>query len=814
MRAQLVVNGHQTQAYIAMMELPPNKRLKGETYCAPGANDSFGDDEEFTQDDLDEIDVIASQAFVRDGGPTSIKEEASGFLSSRKPVPQGRRMYDLSGDSTTDTDQSNMAGMSRQHPSKEASACGNSAGKVQLCRRNKDEFYIQLEAQQAELKKKLKEVEEELVMRSGEIRVLRDALRQSRQEKEEQRQAHLQQEQDRAQAQNEKEKVLSKKVQSLQSELHFKEAEINEIKSRLQMSERSNKLLVSPTVRNSPKRTVHQDETGGLGSSPGLIPFLTKEMFSAQLSKRPLAAQRAAHIREDGKEMEKGAIDAKNDDQQADPCSSELHQCQGALLLNLLLQHPLDPSKLGLCHLLCISPDTLPGLLLQHCSISSASSTQFSRCSVEANSFHRTQDGFVQAQSRAMSGLNMLTSQQQLYLQGGDRALGEQTCPGALHLLPLLDYHIGLFCQALEKVDGATATGSLSSSEVTENSLASGVEEFALAALRALSHLVVHSCEVVHALLSPHSLKPEAEREAEGSVRPSKSTEAQHPLLKKLLYLTDPGVAGAACRRDAVLTSSLTVLNGLAERADEELLDRLQCVASSHSVLRCLVADSSLQVLCLTISLLALVAESDEGAALLCSHLDSCPLLRLLHYMTSRPNVSITESQWPQFELEVTLMQCPPHMETLQSMTSVFCMCCQVVRFLTKLLSRKSAAWTPFSDSTCQCCSEVVRTVVLILHRQWLQMKEWEWREGQDAAWSGCGTHLLREALNLLHWIWLNDASFSEHCLDVLHLYDQVVAAVREGFRKIPGLTDIEELALEEMCRPETEEAEDIDAGS
>lgn len=61
----------------------------------------------------------------------------------------------------------------------------------------------------------LKEVEEQILMKNGEIRVLRDSLRLANQEKEQQRQAHLELERDRAHIQSEKEKELSKKVCSL-----------------------------------------------------------------------------------------------------------------------------------------------------------------------------------------------------------------------------------------------------------------------------------------------------------------------------------------------------------------------------------------------------------------------------------------------------------------------------------------------------------------------------------------------------------------------------------------------------------------------
>lgn len=48
----------------------------------------------------------------------------------------------------------------------------------------------------------------------------------------------------------------------------------------------------------------------------------------------------------------------------------------GCVLLNLLLQQPLDPSTLGLCHLLSISPAALPNVLSQNGYVSSWVSTR------------------------------------------------------------------------------------------------------------------------------------------------------------------------------------------------------------------------------------------------------------------------------------------------------------------------------------------------------------------------------------------------------------------------------------------------------
>lgn len=49
------------------MNFPPTKRLRGlnhDVETVTAFDDPFGDDDDFTQDDLDEIDVIASQAIT------------------------------------------------------------------------------------------------------------------------------------------------------------------------------------------------------------------------------------------------------------------------------------------------------------------------------------------------------------------------------------------------------------------------------------------------------------------------------------------------------------------------------------------------------------------------------------------------------------------------------------------------------------------------------------------------------------------------------------------------------------------------------
>lgn len=119
----------------------------------------------------------------------------------------------------------------------------------------------------------------------------------------------------------------------------------------------------------------------------------------------------------------------------------------------------------------------------------------------------------------------------------------------------------------------------------------------------------------------------------------------------------------------------------------------------------------------------------------------------------------------------------------------------------------------------------MVQTVVLVFHRQWLDL--WDppqptnppgWKPSSSLG--GCGlvclrpsdgaclspagvaapapwwlrpaAALLREALLLLHWLLLHHRSFSESCRPLLHMYDQVVPAVQDVLRRVPGRSESE----------------------
>ncbi|XP_041080839.1 ATR-interacting protein-like [Polyodon spathula] len=132
-------------------------------------------------------------------------------------------------------------------------------------------------------------------------------------------------------------------VQSLQSELLFKEAEVTEMKTKLQSCERGTTSAAVSVSKMSPRQSSSGMLRQYIAASPlaTRYSFLTKETFGAEMASKhsPLKVQ----------EINMG-------------CSAK----EGSILLNLLLQHPLGPGSLGLCHLLSISPDALSGSLSQH----------------------------------------------------------------------------------------------------------------------------------------------------------------------------------------------------------------------------------------------------------------------------------------------------------------------------------------------------------------------------------------------------------------------------------------------------------------
>lgn len=85
-----------SQKHLIVMDFPPSKRLKGHQVSA--GPDPFDDDIDFTQDDLDQIDIIASQAVTGDVQNSGSKRAFGSVFAcadeqSKAPVRSGRKTF-------------------------------------------------------------------------------------------------------------------------------------------------------------------------------------------------------------------------------------------------------------------------------------------------------------------------------------------------------------------------------------------------------------------------------------------------------------------------------------------------------------------------------------------------------------------------------------------------------------------------------------------------------------------------------------------------------------------------------------------------
>ncbi|KAM7422026.1 hypothetical protein PAMA_010215 [Pampus argenteus] len=723
--------------------------LNQDKVTAVAFDDPFGDDEDFTQDDLDEIDILASQAVASASG--------IGSKPGTKPLEQtrgGSALPSSAGQSkplsraTTNQSRENTFGFISKRGNAGISSREPLGNRQQQFGSDRDDSYSLLEAQHADLKKKLKEVEEEIVLKSGEIRVLRDSLKAAQQEKEAQRLNQMLLETQRQKEQSDKEKELNKKVQSLQSELQFKEAEINEMKTKLHNSDKNK--TASPLPRNSPKvvsglAQLHHGSGGSNSSSPTGNGFITKETFGAQVLSRTTPRKTPGKTRRD----DRVACSSRSGDAQEavrpDPFLSvkPAHQQHGGgVLLGLLLQQPLSPSSLGLSHLLSMSLTDIHPTSSQ---IQRRRQWSYQSCSKSGpkSGCDRTQHAESEptgicSQQQKQQLIQALDS---LHSTSAGSSGSDSTGAGSLPA----------GCAA-----AAAGLGRLEEAGLTGFS----VEDTGLAALRLLYLLLAHSDEVVEAVLSKESQSKVIDNKTDPSAA-GVALHSQNALLRTVLRLCDVRFGSGGSQRGELVINALKILCVLVERTPHTHTDRLQCVLQVVSA--CVSADSKLQTVSECVSVLMSMSDHPTLAQQLCSH----------HGGSFVEQTDDSES---------------------------------------RELDYQPAQQLSF-----------VQTVVIVFHRQWLDLRDCQVltdSTGLDTPpcsgsslpwWRGASASLLRECLLLLHWLLLHHSSFSESCRPLLHMYDQVIPAVRDTLRKIPELSDSEELALEEICRSEGDDTDDMD---
>ncbi|XP_069593026.1 ATR-interacting protein [Ranitomeya imitator] len=744
--------------------------LPSKRYCSSASEfnameDVFGDSEDFTADDLEEIDIIASQAYTQDVGTANIdgnhvqgnailnNRQTSTFLQPQRPAPPKRGRVALN--SLTD---------------------------------NETPAFGILQSEHEELKQKLKVLQNDTVIKNGEIKVLRDALRQTESNLEQQRIAQAALEKEKTQMYCEKEKELLKKIQSLQSELQFKDVEMIELKTKLQNCER--RIVVAQASPKSPSVTVKLESC----SSPqlGKMNFPTKESFRATASLKPHMPVSPLHL------SAKTDIEALNTTvKQAKVFSTSYckHSMdrQGSVLLSTLMQQSEPFGPPGLYHLLHSNPCGMTVPSIQRAQSSNTAGTLSPSVTVPSQSA-----ALKDCQKLAISGLNSIalddegTEKRDSPCQNGKGHLSKMCrLTGALHILPLMEYHITAYYQALQSLEksdiGSPDSQSISAtdSHTTANAedAISRYTEPALASLEILYHLVFSSLDVVQTLLqkSAAGMTPS---EAEPLTNGDPVNERMlHPLFNIIVLLLSSTVV--TYKREIIRELALRVLVKLAENSSNEQLTRFQGLLSSPVLLQCLSPDSSLSLVLKTVRLLALVADDERLAGLLCSGSENCLLLALYTYVISRPDKQVSDKHWLLLEHEV-------------------------VRFLNKLITQGWSSPSNRSGVACLCNREVVKVLVRTLHQEWLNVRRLTVllpSPNQNKS-----VLFLREAIMVLHSLYQKDKSFSEHCLEVFHQYDQAVPGVRALFRKFNTMNENEEFALDELCPPEVEtEDENMD---
>lgn len=202
-----------------------------------------------------------------------------------------------------------------------------------------------------------------------------------------------------------------------------------------------------------------------------------------------------------------------------------------------------------------------------------------------------------EAQNLAFTGLNLVarseSSHDEDLAKGSRRVFPLCQLPGAVHLLPLVQFFIGLHCQALQDLTLAKKSGVPGDCPTHTSCVSSGVEaspedsichleSFSVASLSLLQHLVCYSGAVVCLLLSDLGTDATAREgntvqtctDTTSASREDAHDQKQHPLLTMLLQLMAFSSTASGHFQASVLSQCLKVLVKLAENASSDFLPR------------------------------------------------------------------------------------------------------------------------------------------------------------------------------------------------------------------------------------------------
>eukprot|EP00794_Sanderia_malayensis_P019801 gene19801-21741_t len=160
---------------------------------------------------------------------------------------------------------------------------------------------------------------------------------------------------------------------------------------------------------------------------------------------------------------------------------------------------------------------------------------------------------------------------------------------------------------------------------------------------------------------------------------------------------------------------------------------------------------------------------------ILCQRQGVCTLQNIYKALVQMPNECITKDDWNDVRLEIT-----------QTVSTLFVSGSTSMRFLL--------------ESECNCSSELVRCLIIMLLEESREFRECCLEYIEDNTLNDCKTFsILRQGMSLLSHICLNDRYFLDHRADVEWQYISLINTTIHLYRRIPSIREFEVQAIQDL---------------
>ncbi|XP_078731050.1 ATR-interacting protein isoform X1 [Lampetra fluviatilis] len=765
---------------------PPVKRP-----CGPTATDPFPDDLNLSDSDFEQLNLLDSQAPNQQPEPPRV---AATFPRLQSPIVAGpTRGSQGPGPWALPVPGPRPAAVVA---AADAPSEGQGPMEVEALRQEGRSW-----------RDKCARLQEELYMREGEVRILRESLQAVQAAQEEQRGERLRHERDatlatgqRERDQRERDLHLHKQVEGLKSQLQFKDAETKSLQNRLYVLERGTRSPRSPW--------------GGSGltaGSPRVGTSSPRADSSLDRGTRADAAEEKKQIKDCGKSQ--ASEDGRG------TWVIKRQWSQGALLVDKLLRVP------GVC---------------AHLPVSSAARRGGGAVSADAAG-HDNPGDVRSAMVLSLNGLSRL-----LHPTGPPSPLSRSRTSGPTgprriegdllewgivgreaetlsHFLPLIELRLGRYADAaLARFTSRSRPGEepavVAMETDAEAAAAAAVdalvlEEEAEAALKTLLALLAGAPAPIAKELSSLPQEPETEggpvlgKGALGNIVGEPG--APHPLLKRLVQVLKPcgdglertgavrsrgggaGLLGGPGRgqRETIVCTVLRVLAQLAENRHGNLTESLLlALEGSGRLARCVTVKTPPNTVLQVTRILTAVCCQPRALSLLGCGSDHCTLLHVCTYVCDRgPRGSEPHPDaWLHLQLQLA--------RVVGAMAEA--------GLVPQLLA-----------SPCSCSHEVAKALALSLHRAWLSVREPTCYVDGATRWvapmPGCKERRTGRVMRELVWALCalsagpDDGRFWSLLQDAAHPFVEATRSLRSGLllqSLLPDYGPADEAALEGLC--------------